>query len=270
MKIREPAVAGKFYPGDRATLLKELELLLKPHAGAAKQSAIACMVPHAGYVYSGGVAANAFSRLEFPLRIIIVGPRHFPRGANLAINSSGAWKTPLGLFPIDEPLAKSLLRECPSLQEDDVAHAREHSLEVEVPFLQVLAPHSKFVPIAVGTLDFRVLSDLGAALARAVAASGEPVLIVASSDMNHYEPDDVTRQKDRRAIDRLLALDPRGLLDTVRSEGISMCGVGPAVATLAAANEFGAARAELVQYATSGDAFGDRDQVVGYAGMIFG
>lgn len=269
MKIREPAVAGKFYPGERAALSKEIDLLLKPHGSSPKERALACMVPHAGYVYSGGVAANVFTRLEFPPRLVILGPRHFPRGANLAINSSGAWKTPLGLFPIDEPLAESLLRECPSLQEDDVAHSREHSVEVEVPFLQTLAPRSKFVPIAIGTLDFRVLLDLGAALARAIIASGEPALIVASSDMNHYEPDDVTRQKDRRAIDRLLALDPGGLLDAVRSEGISMCGVGPAVVALVAAKQLGATRAELVQYATSGDAFGDRDEVVGYAGLIF-
>ncbi|HET9401009.1 MAG TPA: AmmeMemoRadiSam system protein B [Candidatus Acidoferrales bacterium] len=269
MKIREPAVAGKFYPGDRAALSKEIDLLLKPHATEAKQRAIACMAPHAGYVYSGGVAANVFSRIDFPPRIIVLGPRHFPRGAELAINSSGAWRTPLGVAEIDEALAAAIVREFPAVREDDVAHSREHSLEVEIPFLQVLAQGWKFVPIAIGTIDFGVLSGLGEALARVIAASREPALIVASSDMNHYEPDDVTRAKDRRAIERLLALDARGLLDTVRSEGITMCGVGPAVATIIAAKNLGPTRAELVQYATSGDAFGDRDEVVGYAGMIF-
>lgn len=269
MKIREPAVAGKFYPGDRAALSKELDSLLKPHKRDTKQRVAACMVPHAGYVYSGGVAANVFSRIDFPKKIILLGPRHFPRGAELAINSSGAWKTPLGLAEIDEQLAAAIVSEFPAIREDDIAHSREHSLEVEIPFLQVLAQSWKFVPIAVGTIDFGILSGLGEALARAISASAETVLIVASSDMNHYEPDDVTRVKDRRAIERLLALDARALLETVRREGITMCGVGPATATIIAAKQLGAGRAELVQYATSGDAFGDRDEVVGYAGMIF-
>ena len=146
MKVREPAVAGKFYPGDRATLSKELELLLSPYAANSKSRAIACMVPHAGYVYSGGVAAAVFSRVELPKRIVVLGPRHYPRGANLAINSLGAWKTPLGLAQIDEELAASLMRELPALQQDEVAHAREHSIEVELPFLQVSSTDWKFVP----------------------------------------------------------------------------------------------------------------------------
>lgn len=269
MKIREPAVAGKFYPGDGSALAKELELLVRPYSNSARGRTIACMVPHAGYVYSGGVAAAVFASLELPERIVVLGPRHYPRGSNLAINLRGAWRTPLGLAQIDESLAAALRSECAALEEDEVAHSREHSLEVEIPFLQTLSPNFRFVPIAIGTLEYGLLSDLGEALARVTGQSEAPVLIVASSDMNHYEPDDVTREKDGRAIERLQALDARGLLDTVRSEGITMCGVGPAVAALIAAKALGATRGELVKYATSGDAFGDRDEVVGYAGMIF-
>lgn len=269
MKVREPAVAGKFYPGESATLAKELELLFAPYATAKKSQAIACMAPHAGYVYSGGVAAAVFSRLELPKRIVILGPRHYPRGANLAINAEGAWRTPLGLAQIDEELAASLMQEFPALQEGEVAHAREHSIEVELPFLQMSSPDWKFVPIAIGTQDFQILSGLGTALAAAIAKIGEAVLIVASSDMNHYEPDAVTRKKDFRAIDHILRFDARGLLETVKREGITMCGVGPAVAALTAANLLRATQAELIKYGTSGDAFGDRDEVVGYAGLIF-
>ena len=268
MKVREPAVAGKFYPGDRTTLSRELELLFSPYAANTKSRAIACMVPHAGYVYSGAVAAAVFSRLEVPKRIVVLGPRHYPRGANLAINSLGAWKTPLGPAQIDEELAASLMQEFPALQQDDVAHAREHSIEVELPFLQISSRDWKFVPIAIGTQDFQVLSGLGTALAKGVAKIGEPVLIVASSDMNHYEPDSVTREKDFRAIEHILKFDACGLLETVKREGITMCGVGPAVTALVAAEQLGATQAELIKYATSGDAFGDRDEVVGYAGLI--
>jgi AmmeMemoRadiSam system protein B len=269
MKVREPAVAGKFYPGDREALSRELELLFAPYASAKRSPAIACMVPHAGYVYSGGVAAAVLSHLELPSRIVVLGPRHYPRGANLAINSEGAWRTPLGVARIDEEFAASLIQEFPALEEDEVAHAREHSLEVELPLLQMISPDWKFVPIAVGTLDFQVLSGLGTALAKAIAKIGEPVLVIASSDMNHYESDAVTREKDFRAIDRILKLDALGLLETVKREGITMCGVGPAVISLVAAKQLSGTRAELIKYATSGDAFGDRDEVVGYAGLIF-
>jgi hypothetical protein len=216
--------------------------------------------------------------------VIILGPRHRPPGAELAIQSDGAWQTPLGLAPIDSALARALMAALPELKEDEVAHRHEHSIEVEVPFLQVLAREFSFVPIAIGTLNFEKLVALGEAIARVISAAGERVLLMASSDMNHHEPDNITREKDGRAIDQMLALDPRGLYDAVRREGITMCGVGPAIAALTAACKLGATRAELVRYATSYDAilagaFGTdvssadaleaRESVVGYAGMIF-
>jgi hypothetical protein len=181
--------------------------------------------------------------------------------------SQGAWRTPLGDVPIDEPLAAALKARFSLLREDDEAHRFEHGLEVQLPFLQVLRPDFRFVPITVGTSQFEVLSALGVAMATVIRESGERVLVIASSDMNHYESDEVTRAKDRRAIEQMLAVDPRGLYDTVRESKISMCGYGPAVAMLTAAVRLGASKAELIRYATSGDVSGERDRVVGYAGI---
>ena len=264
--IRPPAVAGRFYPDDPGRLRAAVDSFL---AGGEERKirARACMVPHAGYVYSGAVAGEVYRRLEIPARMILLGPRHFPRGASLAILSDGAWQTPLGMAPIDHLLAEKISRAFPLLREDAVAHSTEHSLEVQLPFLQRLAPAFAFVPIVIGPAQWEQLEALGRALAAVVAAEREPVLLVASSDMNHYESDAVTRVKDHKAIDQILALEPRKLFDTVRDEKISMCGYAAAVATLIAARELGATRAELVRYATSGEVNGDMNEVVGYAGM---
>lgn len=164
---------------------------------------------------------------------------------------------------------RALIAACPLLVEDDVDHRREHSLEVQLPFLQALSKDFQFVPIAIGTLNFDELAELGHALAKVISNSAEPVLIVASSDLNHYESEKITHIKDHLAIDQMLALNPRGLHDTVRREGITMCGCGPAVSALTAALDLGATRAELLRYATSADVLGDRDEVVGYGGMLF-
>ena len=195
--------------------------------------------------------------------------RHYPQGEPVAILSSGAWRTPLGDAPIDEVLAEELRRECPLLREDSVAHSTEHSLEVQVPFLQVLAPGFSFVPVALGAVQFESLVSLGEGISRVLRRSKENVLLLTTSDLNHYEDDATTRTKDGKAIDRLLAVDARGLYDTCRNQKISMCGLGPAVAMLTVLDALGAKKAELLKYATSADVSGDRSQVVGYAGMIF-
>jgi AmmeMemoRadiSam system protein B len=220
-------------------------------------------------MYSGAVAGAVFAALDLPKRILLLGVRHFPRGQPLAILSEGAWQTPLGLAPIDAELAAELKAACPLLREDDVAHGTEHSLEVQLPFLQVLVPDFRFVPVALGTVRYEELRDLGEALARVVAAQKERALLLTTSDLNHYEDDVTTRRKDHKAIEQLLKLDARGLYETVRHEKISMCGLGPAVAMLTAAKHLGATRGELVKYATSADVTGEREEVVGYAGMIF-
>ena len=267
--LRLPAVAGRFYPADPKELTSLIRDYSQPEPRLQAISAKACLVPHAGYMYSGHVAGALFGRVALPKKIIVLGVRHYPRGEPAAILSSGAWRTPLGDAPVDEELASALRRECPLLREDSVAHITEHSLEVQVPFLQVLVPGFSFVPVALGTVQFESLVSIGEGIARVLGSSKDNVLLLTTSDLNHYEDDATTRVKDQKAIDRLLALDARGLYDTCRNEEISMCGLGPAVVMLTALHALGAKKAELVKYATSADVSGDRSQVVGYAGMIF-
>jgi AmmeMemoRadiSam system protein B len=267
--LRLPAVAGRFYPSDPVELTKMVRGFVEADPANAPAKVKACLVPHAGYIYSGHVAGAVFSRVALPKRIVILGVRHYLRGECAAILSSGAWRTPLGDAPIDEALADELRAACPLLQEDGVAHSGEHSLEVELPFLQVLHAGFTFVPVALGTIRFEELVTIGEGIGRVLAANAGQVLLLTSSDMNHYEEDATTRVKDRRAVERLLAMDARGLYDVCRNEEISMCGLGPAVAMLTALTALQAKKAELVRYATSGDVSGDRSAVVGYAGMIF-
>jgi MEMO1 family protein len=268
--VRQPAVAGRFYPRDPEELRHEVRDYLFPSSSGtpAPAQAIGCIVPHAGYVYSGHVAGAVFSRLIIPQRCIVLCPNHTGMGRALAIMSEGNWQTPLGEVPIDAQLSVALMQRFPALQEDSAAHRAEHAIEVELPFLQVCQPALTFVPLALGTIQLEILEQLGAALADVIAAESDPVLIVASSDMNHYESDPITRAKDHRAIERILTLDPHGLHEVVTQQNISMCGLGPAVAMLTAARTLGAKSTELVKYATSGDVSGDRATVVGYAGVV--
>ena len=268
--IRPPAVAGRFYPANPERLRAEVESYTAAPADApveGKIRALGCVVPHAGYMYSGHVAGAVYRRIDLPQCMVILCPNHTGMGEPLAIMSEGAWRTPLGDATIDEELAAELKQRMPLLSEDQQAHRFEHALEVQLPFLQVLAPGFRFVPIVVGTSNFDVLSSLAIVIGNILAEQDARCLVIASSDMNHYESDSITRAKDRRAIDQLLALDPRGLYDVVRDGNISMCGYGPAVVMLTAARKLGATKAELIRYATSGDITEDRDQVVGYAGI---
>lgn len=265
--LRHPAVAGRFYPGDPDDLRAEAESYLS-QAEAAKVRAIGCIAPHAGYIYSGHVAGAVFAKVEIPALCVVMCPNHTGMGVPLSIMSEGAWETPLGDVPIDHSFAQALKKEFPELEEDTAAHRAEHAAEVELPFLQLRQAQLRFVPLALGTGRLEALQKLGRALATVIRGWNEPVLIVASSDMNHYESDAVTRVKDHMAIERILTLDPRGLHEVVTQQKISMCGYGPAVAMLTAARELGAKSAELVKYATSGDVSGDRQMVVGYAGIV--
>jgi AmmeMemoRadiSam system protein B len=267
--LRHPAVAGRFYPGNPEELRAEARAYLsQENSEAPPIHAIGCIAPHAGYMYSGHVAGAVFARIEVPRLCVVMCPNHTGMGRALAIMSEGVWETPLGDVPIDERFANALKQRFPALQEDSAAHRAEHAAEVELPFLQLLQPQLQFVPIALGTGQLETLEQLGAALADVIAQQKEPVLMVASSDMNHYESDTITRVKDHQAIERILTLDPRGLHEVVTQQNISMCGFGPAVAMLTAARQLGAKSAELVKYTTSGDISGDRNMVVGYAGVI--
>ncbi|MGC1490451.1 MAG: AmmeMemoRadiSam system protein B [Candidatus Acidiferrum sp.] len=267
--LRQPAVSGRFYPSNPTELRTLVTQYSRLDENEKTTQVKACLVPHAGYVYSGHVAGAVYARIAVPKKVLILGVRHYPEGENAAILSGGAWRTPLGDAAIDEALANALMAACPALREDSVAHSSEHSLEVQIPFLQVLKPEFTFVPVALGTVRFEDLITVGEAIGRVLAASNEEILLLATSDLNHYEDDATTRVKDDKAIERILQLDARGLYDTCRNEAISMCGLGPTVAMLTALRWIGGTKAELVRYATSGDISGDFSAVVGYAGMCF-
>ena len=269
--MRQPAVAGHFYPAEPAQLREEVGRLLgraDPQAGGrAAPPALALLVPHAGYLYSGRVAGATYASAALPGSLVILCPNHTGRGRPMAICSRGGWLTPLGPAAIHERLADLVLSHCEEVEVDDAAHRGEHSLEVQIPFLQVSLGTFSFVPLCVGTEDLAALLRLGAGLGRALKEAREPVGLILSSDMSHYVTAQQARAKDMMAIERILALDPEGLHRVVRQHDITMCGYAPAVAGLAAANAAGASHARLVAYASSGDASGDYERVVGYAGV---
>jgi len=274
--LRTPAVAGRFYPGRADELLREVREFTSPgkaQVESGRVAAIGCVAPHAGYIYSGGVAGAVYSRLEIPGHCVILCPNHTGKGRPLAVMANTTWQTPLGEIAADAELGTCLLDRFPALQEDSAAHRGEHAIEVQLPFLQTRRPEVHIVPIVVGTSDFEMLRGLGEALGDVISDRQgedrkEKVLIIASSDMNHYESDAVTRVKDHKAIERVLAMDARGLWEVVLNEDISMCGFGPTIVMLTAAKLLGATSATLVKYATSGEVSGDYEAVVGYAGII--
>jgi hypothetical protein len=266
--LRRPAFSGSFYPADPAALRREVDALL----GAARKApaaVTALMAPHAGYIYSGRVAGMTYASALLPQRIILLGPNHTGRGKPFALFDSGEWETPLGAVPVDAEAARRLREACPLLEPDGEAHRGEHSLEVQLPFLQARVEGLRIVPVCVGSPSLEHLRLLGAAVAEAAASFHEPAAIVISSDMTHYEPRDFAENQDRKAIAELARLDAGGLHRVVERERISMCGVYPAVAGVEACRALGASRGELVDYANSGDTTGDYSDVVAYAGMHF-
>lgn len=263
--VRQPAVAGQFYTDIPERLRSDLGSMIG--AASGRRIAVGIVAPHAGYVYSGGVAGKVYGAVEVPRHVIVLGPNHHGIGARAALYPRGEWLTPLGSVPTGGRLADLLKKHAPLVDEDLAAHRFEHSLEVQLPFLQYLRPDVTIVPLCLGFGDFDSCRELGEGIARAVREFGEEVLIVASSDMSHYEPAESARRKDEMALREVLALDPAGLLRVCRQERITMCGVVPTTVMLVAALALGASRAELVHYATSGDITGDNRQVVGYAAL---
>lgn len=257
-------MAGRFYEGDPRALARELRAFLT--SDAAPRPAVGLVAPHAGYRYSGAIAGAVYARVDVPPRVIVLGPNHTGLGRRVALwPAGGGWRTPLGTVPVCGPLTEALAVG-PLVELDRAAHAREHALEVQLPFLAAARPDVELAALCLGPLGVEDCAEVGRIVAAAARAHG--ALVVASSDMSHYIPADVAREKDRHAIDRILALDPEGLHRTVAREGITMCGVIPATVMLFAARALGATRAELVRYGHSGEVTGDDDEVVGYAGLI--
>lgn len=267
MTIRKPVVAGTFYPGSQRALKAQVKSYLD--LKSPKEDVLGVVSPHAGYIYSGSTAGAVFSKINPVQTYLILGPNHFGLGESFSINSQGVWETPLGGVPIDDSLANNLLTNSPLLKEDNLAHRREHSIEVQLPFLQCLS--EKFftiVPICIGSSNMENLKQLGREIALTIKNSTKKITIITSSDMTHYESQEIAFEKDHKAIQAILDLNEDKLMENIIEYNISMCGYAPTIIMLSAAKELGAKGGELVKYTTSGEASGDYQQVVGYAGII--
>jgi len=267
--IRKPSVAGYFYP-DRTEELEDKVREMVCLEGK-KEKAICLISPHAGFEYSGSVAGAAFSSVYLPNKFIILGPSHRSVQSRYAIMKKGIWETPLGDVMIDTVLAESVMSHCNFIVEDNSAHINEHSIEVQLPFIQFFKKDISFVPLNIGYYtSYEELEELGDAISQVIKQTKEEVMIVASTDMSHYVSQKVAKKKDFLAIDRILDLDAKGLYDVVNFEDISMCGFQPVTTALVASKKAGASKAVLVKYQTSGDVTGNYDEVVGYAGIRIG
>lgn len=264
---RVPAVAGQFYPADPKTL-RNLIKSLYPANISTRKKILAAISPHAGYIYSGGVAAETLSQIDLPDDVIILGPNHHGYGAELAIMSEGTWQMPMGSVTVNQQLATDIIDRSSIFTADPTAHIQEHSLEVQIPFLQYQNPNIKIVPICLSYISLDKCREAANSLADSIKSWPKPVTIIASSDMTHYEPREVASRKDHLALDCIERMDAEGLYNTVIREQISMCGFIPATIALLAANLLGAQQADLVRYTDSGEASGDTSQVVGYAGLL--
>ncbi|MDD5422225.1 MAG: AmmeMemoRadiSam system protein B [Candidatus Omnitrophota bacterium] len=266
---REPVVAGQFYSGSKDSLLKEMKGLIGK-GGATRTDAIGIVSPHAGYMYSGHVAGSVFSSITQKAAYIIMGPNHTGMGAPFGITTAESWKTPLGDVKVDGALAEGIKENCGLVEFDDISHASEHSIEVQLPFIQYMQKDFRFVPIVIASASVDIYRRIGKAIANSIKGLNmeNDTMIVASSDMTHYESADSARKKDDAAIKAVLALDEDKLMNRISELDITMCGCAPTAIMLAAAKELGANTARLVEYANSGDATGDYSSVVGYAGIV--
>jgi len=280
LKIRRPTQAGAFYAGSQQLLRAQIEECFKHELGPGTlpkvadkslQRVVGLVSPHAGYMYSGPVAAYGYHRLAGdgkPDVVVLFGPNHTGSGSALGLMREGFWRTPLGDVEIDITTADSILRASNIVDVDDSAHAFEHSIEVQLPFLQFLYGSAfKFVPICFLMQDLQSSRGVGSAVAKAL--EGKNAVVIASTDMTHYEPQRMAEEKDKAAIEAVLKLDEEQLYSIVEAHNMSMCGYGPTIAAVTAAKALGAKKAELLCYKTSGDIVGDYSAVVGYASLVF-
>lgn len=280
MVVRRPWVAGTFYAGSPEQLRGQIERCFSSRFGPGKvpepprralSRPVALILPHAGYQYSGPVAAWGFTWLAGqgrPEAVVIVGTNHTGYGGPVSIMIAGAWETPLGAVEIDAALAERILKQCPFIEVRPEAFAQEHSVEVQLPFLQYLFGEITFVPLVMLDQALESSKELGQALAEAVLARS--VALIASSDFTHYEPHEQAMRRDRLAIERLLELDLRGFYEVMRQHALSICGYGPIASVVEAARILGLGSGNLLKHGTSGDVSGDRSAVVGYASLAFG
>lgn len=264
--VRKPHVAGSFYPADPKTLQASLQACLAPSSPSPVQPR-AVILPHAGYMYSGKTAGRVLQKVRVPDLCFLVGPNHRGAGEPFALFSEGVWETPLGPVPVDSEFASGLLEACHDLRNDSLAHEEEHSLEVELPFLRYQNPALRIVPLLVGTIDLDWTREAALSLVEFLKTPKEFLLVV-STDMNHYENDQATREKDRYALAAIQALDEEAFRKAIEHYRISMCGFAPVYLSLIVLKALGARRAALIDYTTSAEASGDYDRVVGYAGFI--
>jgi len=269
--LREPAVAGQFYEGDPTRLIKQIEGLID--WDRERVTAKGMVSPHAGLMYSGRAAGAVYSAIEGADTFIILGPNHQGLGSDFSIMTEGVWDGPIGRVRVDTDLAREIFKRSKYLADDPLAQSKEHSLEVQLPFIQYFFPDAQIVPISMSHYSpddrfLEVCEQTGDAIAAAIGEFRHKVTIVASTDLTHYEPADRARENDRAAIDAIIAMDAEGLFRQVGERGISMCGYGPVAAMLFACARLGAKDARLVKYMSSADITGDRSSVVGYASLI--
>jgi AmmeMemoRadiSam system protein B len=265
--MRQPVVANSFYPGSPAALDSEVESLIEKAGRIAAKNCLAVVSPHAGYIYSGSLAAKTLSSVNIPETVVLLGPKHTGLGAAVALSSCD-WQMVSGPVTNNREFGELFLRLCPELGVDELAHRDEHSLEVQLPFLQFLQNKLSIVPVVIGRVSFSLCQEIATALAGAIKEYQKDVLIVASSDMSHYESRSSSQKKDRKALDAIALMNPSMLYDTVSNNHISMCGVIPVVIALLSAQLLGAKSSELIGYTDSGYVSGDTRQVVGYAGIV--
>jgi hypothetical protein len=279
-KVRRPATAGTFYEGTSKALREQIEGCFLHKLGPGKiptvhepgsQDIIGVICPHAGYMYSGPIAAHAYSKLASsgkPDIVVLFGPNHRGYGSGLAAADKGFWRTPLGDVEVDGETINSIVRESGIVDVDDSAHMDEHSIEVQLPFLQYLfGSDFKIAPICFLMQDLTSSKEVGQATARVLA--GKNSVIIASSDMTHYEPQECAARKDRLVVDAVEAMNETKLYKVIESNGVTACGYGPIAALIAASKFLGGKEAKLLCYKTSGDVTGDYSSVVGYAAVAF-
>ena len=263
--IRQAVAAGSFYADDPAQLLEDVQHLLQ--TDQLPQSAKAIIAPHAGYIFSGALAGELIATTQIPNTVLMLGPNHHGTGQSIAVSAAESWDTPLGSVPIADPLRCQLFEVITDLHIDESAHQFEHSLEVMLPLLLNCQPDLQIVPIALRSLSLDSCLQLGAEIAAVLKKCSEDVLLLASSDMNHFLDATTTEQLDGLAIEKMIDFDPSGLYRTVTTNRISMCGVLPAVVVMQAAKELGAQQCRLLRHTHSGMVNGDNNRVVGYAAL---